>query len=196
MVAIRWDDLEFGELDDTDLWWAALAAEPPHVAAPFLSLVDAARPAWHTQAACRDRPDLDWFSAADQAATTAICAHCPAAGPCGEAGRREPFGVWGGQARRLDGAQTRRMAAGEGPVARMPRQGPRPCSHCESAPARAHGLCVNCYQYRRWSGRDRPETLIVAENLRKHETEVERGLVRDSMLWAEAEEERRRARRR
>jgi len=166
VVAIRWDDLEFDDdPSPEDLWFAALAAERPHVASSFLSLVDAARPAWHGEAACRGRSDLSWFAAADQAATTAICAGCPAAAPCAQAGRREPYGVWAGRAGQMAGTQPQTV--------RAPRQAPRPCGNCWSAPARASERCPNCYAYWRRTGRERPEELIVAQNVERHEAGVE-----------------------
>jgi hypothetical protein len=50
--------------------------------------------------------------------------------------------------------------------------------------------------FKRRTGRERPEELVIADNIRKHEAEVERKLVREAVLRAERSEERRRARER
>jgi len=180
LVALAWEQLD-DEDDESFALWAAMVAELPHEGSPFLGLVDAARPWWHAKAACRDHPELDWFAAADQEATTAVCADCPASAECAEAGLSEPYGLWGGQAHRMVGTGTTAVRS----APRAPSQAPRLCSNCGSAPARARGLCSKCYQYRRWSGRDRPEHLIVADNIRRHEAEVVACRDREATLRAE-----------
>ena len=149
-MALAWENLD--DLDDEDLWWAALAAEPPLGSPPgILEQVAAQRAAWHAQAACRDHPELDWFAAADQDATEAVCATCPAAGPCGDAGRREGYGVWGGQAHRMGGT-----GRGLQPVADHPapepervvsgrRLHPFPCVDCGEVGTYCLRRCPRCY---------------------------------------------------
>jgi hypothetical protein len=158
LVALPWDELD--GLDDEDLWWASLAAEPPSGSmSGLLELAADFRPAWHAQAACRDRSDLDWFAAADQTATEAVCATCPAVGPCGDAGRREAFGVWGGQAHRMTVRPC--VDCGEAGVYSLGR-----CQRCykahwrraqgipEKPKGRRVGVCVECGQERQMQGRD------------------------------------------
>jgi hypothetical protein len=57
---------------------------------------------WKKQAACRDFPVdriNDVFFVGETASTEAkdLCATCPVIRDCGEAGRREQWGVWGGR---------------------------------------------------------------------------------------------------
>lgn len=121
---------------DTDLW-ADLAV----AARPTLSgLIGEARPAWHAQAACRARPDLDWFAAGDLAATTAICATCPVAEPCAAAGRGERHGVWAGKAK---GLVTRPVVVGDPPM----------CAGCGQRGVYCRRLCPACYQRDRKAAR-------------------------------------------
>lgn len=60
--------------------------------------------AWHADALCATRADLDhdlFFSEElqDIAAAKSVCAECPVMAPCleGAIERSEPWGVWGGQ---------------------------------------------------------------------------------------------------
>lgn len=78
----------------------ALAPDPDQ-ADPLTAML-ANRPAWHDQAACRGhvQPDL-WFPrlGEDVRPAKAICAECPAAGPCLEwalGQGPELQGIWGG----------------------------------------------------------------------------------------------------
>jgi WhiB family redox-sensing transcriptional regulator len=66
-------------------------------------------PAWAVQAACRARPDLDFFptgnsdgaaSVQAQKAALAVCAVCPVQAECLEAGLHERHGIWGGTSER------------------------------------------------------------------------------------------------
>lgn len=60
------------------------------------------RPDWHKDAACRGMP-VSWFYPArgeDTSQAMAVCRGCPVAGPCGEAGKAEHFGIWSGLAER------------------------------------------------------------------------------------------------
>lgn len=60
-------------------------------------LTSLARPAWHADAACRGMGPAMFFPerGAPVAPAKAVCAGCPVAGPCAEAGRGE-VGIWGG----------------------------------------------------------------------------------------------------
>lgn len=154
---------------DEDVWWAALMIEPPGGGpAGILEQVAAARPAWHHHAACRGRPDLDWFAAADLDATRAVCATCPAAAPCADTGRQEPYGVWGGRSGQLG---RRRTGLSVTPAA--PKVRPL-CSRCGFDPAQALGLCSACLAYRERTGHDRPADVIVQHVERMVEREAER----------------------
>ncbi len=67
----------------------------------LLDLLDRGHPAWHRQAACRERPDGDWFARDGDSCETAkrICAGCLVRGACGAwALRQDPSldGTWGG----------------------------------------------------------------------------------------------------
>lgn len=67
------------------------------------------RPGWHTEAACRKHPELNWFPGRgdDQRAIKKVCASCPVAQQCLDAGLQgHEHGVWGG----LNRAERRRMA--------------------------------------------------------------------------------------
>lgn len=59
------------------------------------------RPAWWAEAACRARPDVDFFPEQGQSAAPAkaVCAGCPAREACLDFAVEEhiDFGVWGGQ---------------------------------------------------------------------------------------------------
>ncbi len=58
---------------------------------------------WWTQAACRDLDNAGELFFSEElheiAQAKRVCAGCPAIAPCleGAIGRREPWGVWGGQ---------------------------------------------------------------------------------------------------
>lgn len=58
---------------------------------------------WRQHAACRDFPperiDVVWFSPpnADYSEALDTCAGCPVTNECGERGRGEKWGVWGGR---------------------------------------------------------------------------------------------------
>src|SRR5688572_25786307 len=96
LVALAWDDLD--GLDDEDLWWAALAAEPPLAPPGILEQVDAARPPWQARAACRGA-GVDFFDPAQADAALALCSVCPVAVQCAAYAEREGYGVWAGRAR-------------------------------------------------------------------------------------------------
>jgi hypothetical protein len=74
------------------------------------------RPAWMADAACRGKVELFYpdGEATDPAVEEArqICAGCPVAGPCAEAGRHEKYGIWAGvTASERNLARRRRRAA-------------------------------------------------------------------------------------
>ena len=84
-------------------------ADRPTSAEDILDLLDALRPAWHADAACRGQTDVMFPVAAhrhqlDTTAARALCDRCPVRNPCAEAGRSEKYGVWGGT-----GSGSRRM---------------------------------------------------------------------------------------
>jgi hypothetical protein len=53
-------------------------------------------PTWTARAACRDTAHPDQWFASKSSAARAVCAGCSVRVECGEAGRRERFGIWGG----------------------------------------------------------------------------------------------------
>jgi hypothetical protein len=75
------------------------------------ALLEAARPAWHARANCLGMTDAMYPKSRTGVAShvlwaeaTAVCAACTVIRECGEAGRDESYGVWGGdvkQPRRL-----------------------------------------------------------------------------------------------
>ena len=79
-------------------------ADRPTSAEDILDLLDAIRPAWHAQAACRGQTDVMFPVAErghrlDTSAARALCARCLVQTECADAGRTEPHGVWGGTRR-------------------------------------------------------------------------------------------------
>jgi WhiB family redox-sensing transcriptional regulator len=60
------------------------------------------RPAWHRHAACRGCDPEMWFPERGESLgpARAICATCPVAAQCAEAGAFEKYGVWGGLSER------------------------------------------------------------------------------------------------
>ena len=81
------------------------------------------RPAWWADAACRGRPDLNWFpdrgEAPAAAAAKAVCAGCPSAAACLAFAIEEhiDIGVWGG----MSASERRRARAG---AVRRPKPSP------------------------------------------------------------------------
>ena len=76
-------------------------ADRPTSAEDILDLLDALRPAWHADAACRGQTDVMFPVAErghrlDTSAARALCERCPVQAPCAEQGRTERYGVWGG----------------------------------------------------------------------------------------------------
>lgn len=76
-------------------------ADRPTSAEDILDLLDALRPAWHAQAACRGQTDVMFPVSepgrrADTSAAQALCERCPVRNPCADQGRTERYGVWGG----------------------------------------------------------------------------------------------------
>ena len=72
----------------------------PTSAEDTLDLLDALRPAWHADAACRGQtavmfPVAEHGHQLDTTAARALCDRCPVRNPCAEAGRSEKYGVWG-----------------------------------------------------------------------------------------------------
>lgn len=119
-MAIRWDDLDDQDDGEFDMFAAWIVGCDP---GPTLAERLAAwRPAWQAEAACRDLDAAVFFPADGEPADAAVtvCARCPVRDACGDFGRREPAGVWGGQARGT-------------------------CSDCGTRPTRSLGRCANCY---------------------------------------------------
>lgn len=76
-------------------------ADRPTSAGDILDLLDALRPAWHADAACRGQTDVMFPVAEhgrrlDTTAARALCDRCPVRNPCADQGRTERYGVWGG----------------------------------------------------------------------------------------------------
>lgn len=77
-------------------------ADRPTSAEDILDLLDALRPAWHAQAACRGQTDVMFPVSepgrrADTSAAQALCERCPVRSECADYGANEPDGVWCGQ---------------------------------------------------------------------------------------------------
>ena len=75
-------------------------ADRPTSAEDILDLLDALRPAWHADAACRGQtavmfPVAEHGHRLDTTAARALCDRCPVQAPCAEQGRTERYGVWG-----------------------------------------------------------------------------------------------------
>jgi len=68
------------------------------------------RPAWHRDAACKERPDVNFFPARgeDTAPAKAVCQSCLVQAECRTAAADELHGIWGGRSRRE--ARTERQA--------------------------------------------------------------------------------------
>jgi hypothetical protein len=97
---------------DNELWLGdpADAVELDDAAAMLARLLEA-RPAWHARAACRGDGPATFFPEQGQSAGPArdVCAGCPVAAECAEAGLVEDFGVWGAMTTR-ERVQRRRSA--------------------------------------------------------------------------------------
>jgi hypothetical protein len=93
-------------------------ADRPTSAEDILDLLDALRPAWHAQAACRGQTDVMFPVSepgrrADTSAAQALCERCPVQAECADAGRTERYGVWG-----AGGSGSGRMRQRVSPVSR------------------------------------------------------------------------------
>ena len=101
---------------------------------------------WQAAARCRDEDPELFFrdDAASVEAAKAVCARCPVAGECRDAGRNEPWGVWGAQ----------------GPDDRfgLLLATPEPPEPVHSYPACKCGRCREAHAARlaEWRARDRP----------------------------------------
>lgn len=76
-------------------------ADRPTSFEDILDLLDALRPAWHADAACRGQtavmfPVAERGHRPDTTAARALCDRCPVRNPCADQGRTERYGVWGG----------------------------------------------------------------------------------------------------
>lgn len=88
--------------DDADPFLTALMrsrpneAGPPDVAEVLAAYIR--RPAWHQDAACLGVGPASFFveRGVSTAPAKAMCATCPVADECAEAGRDEPAGIWAG----------------------------------------------------------------------------------------------------
>ena len=97
-------------------------ADRPTSAEDILDLLDALRPAWHADAACRGQtavmfPVAEHGHRLDTTAARALCDRCPVRNPCAEAGRSERVwdGVWGEyRVRQQTDAAAERSAAIQG----------------------------------------------------------------------------------
>lgn len=72
------------------------------------------RPAWMAHAACRDRPEVNFFPTLGESLEPArtVCAGCPVRLPCVDYAVSEPdlSGVWGGTSPRQRAALRRRAS--------------------------------------------------------------------------------------
>jgi WhiB family transcriptional regulator, redox-sensing transcriptional regulator len=92
---------------------------------PALSLLlELRRPAWQARAACRGLGTEDWFPTQGVSGemldrARSVCATCPVAEPCADAGDRESTGIWGGMTvqQRQRRRRARRAASVADPVA-------------------------------------------------------------------------------
>lgn len=99
-----WQSLD--RIDDTDD--LRFEGDPADLIVARLALFQlAARPVWQQQAACRGRGVNQWFPDRGESVEPAkqVCAICPVAEECAEAGRGETNGIWGG----LSGRQRRQQ---------------------------------------------------------------------------------------
>lgn len=107
-VALAWRDIDLrSDLDAPDH-----RHDPGAVYDALDDLLELVRrPAWHSDAACRDHPDLSWFPHRGEpiVAQRAICEACPVRAACADAGMGERHGMWGGYSER----DRRRFRRGE-----------------------------------------------------------------------------------
>ena len=87
----------------TDAKWNGV--DPVDVFVALVGLIE--RPAWHSDAACREHPELSWFPARGerQDEQRAVCEGCLVRAECAAAGMFEYDGIWGGlsgRGRRLE----------------------------------------------------------------------------------------------
>lgn len=94
MVADPWEHVE--AVADRDRYARLAASGPYDLPISFREWLTACRPAWHARAACRGRGELSWLDKDQTTSAAAVCLSCPVRDPCGEAGRRERWGTWGG----------------------------------------------------------------------------------------------------
>lgn len=71
------------------------------------------------------------------------------------------------------GGSTRRLPCDARPSTARTARRPMTCHNCHQADARRKGLCDPCYQHRRRTGTDRPETNVIRHNTRRFEQEIE-----------------------
>ena len=75
----------------------------------LIELLNADRPQWHAQAACREYPHVNWFTERGEPTEPAktICRSCPVRSECAAVGAGEQSGIWGG----MSGRERRRKSA-------------------------------------------------------------------------------------
>ncbi|MDQ1356111.1 MAG: Transcription factor WhiB [Acidimicrobiaceae bacterium] len=104
----------------------------------LLELLEASRPAWHADAACRNHPNVDFFPIGDEssAPAKAICASCAVMAACGAwaADQKLLSGVWGG----LD---DRERSNGPVTTGRARRRPAVRCTRCEEG-----AVCDACQE--------------------------------------------------
>jgi hypothetical protein len=103
----------------------ALVDSRPTTCDEILDAMEAARPAWHADAACRDQGLTDVFFPSGWAGkrtsykqAVAMCDTCRVKSQCAEQGRMEPAGVWAGVAR-----DRTKSSAGHGTLGLLRREG-------------------------------------------------------------------------
>ena len=87
--------------------------DPAVLLEAFAELVETVRrPAWHSFAACRDHPEVNFFPARGEKVTTAreVCDGCLVRQACADAGMGERHGIWGGLSERQRRQRRRRAA--------------------------------------------------------------------------------------
>ncbi len=77
------------------------------------------RPAWQRAAACRIHNLHLWYPERGESATgaKAICATCPVADQCSDAGTDEQYGIWGGEGTRASRRRRKLIRSSSAPAA-------------------------------------------------------------------------------
>ena len=85
---------------------------------------------WRNAAACKDEPIQVLFGPADlqRDAAARLCARCPVLNECADQGKREAYGLWGGQP---EGARGRPKLSAKAPAGHAPEDVPVVGCRCQ-----------------------------------------------------------------